>query len=487
MTSLRFHKAAKDGYIEVLKEATRSDCNTKDEQGMTPTLYAAFYGHLDSLRLLCGRGGNPDKADHFGNTALHLAAAQGHKAVVTFLVNFGANIYAMDIDERTAKELAGISNREDIMIFLDQATAKLESIDKKKSKEMKEKAKKETEKRIKKFNKRQAKLYESVEPKIGKKSNGRLFNTLKNRIKSRQYASNPNLQNAGLEQISTNPSQISSTPRFSTIVSGNGTTRGVFSAVERKARSKQRNNDAANDDFKISEIEDGKRSIRSIRGLKGRGSEVLYTGQVDSKRGKLNDVFNGNNDDLNHEENDTFIGQQIGTLTRSISQPNILNDIKNASETPQESAPNVEAPSIFIRPGIGSLAFRKSITNTLQAMSMAEQARLDVNSIGSAGSLASRPKNFGFSEDNISDMDSSSDEETDEKSPLERFLTAWGLKEYLDKFEEQKIDLDTLLLLTEGDLKSLNLPLGPHRKLITAINERKLALESPGEIIDGKL
>lgn len=49
-------RAAKDGFIETLKEATKRDCNGRDEQGMTPTLYAAFYGNLDALRLLCGRG-----------------------------------------------------------------------------------------------------------------------------------------------------------------------------------------------------------------------------------------------------------------------------------------------------------------------------------------------------------------------------------------------------------------------------------------------
>lgn len=49
-------RAAKDGLIEVLKEATRRDCNGRDEQGMTPTLYAAFHGNLEALRLLCGRG-----------------------------------------------------------------------------------------------------------------------------------------------------------------------------------------------------------------------------------------------------------------------------------------------------------------------------------------------------------------------------------------------------------------------------------------------
>ena len=34
----RFHRAAQDGYLEVLREATKKDTNLKDEDGMTPTL-----------------------------------------------------------------------------------------------------------------------------------------------------------------------------------------------------------------------------------------------------------------------------------------------------------------------------------------------------------------------------------------------------------------------------------------------------------------
>ncbi len=34
----RYHRAAQDGYLEVLREATKKDCNTRDGDGMTPTL-----------------------------------------------------------------------------------------------------------------------------------------------------------------------------------------------------------------------------------------------------------------------------------------------------------------------------------------------------------------------------------------------------------------------------------------------------------------
>ena len=52
----KFHKAAIDGYLELLKETTRKDCNAVDEDGLTPTLLAAYHGNLEALRLLVGRG-----------------------------------------------------------------------------------------------------------------------------------------------------------------------------------------------------------------------------------------------------------------------------------------------------------------------------------------------------------------------------------------------------------------------------------------------
>ncbi|KAF5306861.1 hypothetical protein FQA39_LY00091 [Lamprigera yunnana] len=476
MSTDRFHKAAKDGLLEVLKETTKRDCNGRDEQGMTPTLYAAFYGHLEALRLLCGRGGDPDKADYFGNTALHLAAAQGHNSTVTFLVNFGANIYSMDIDEHTPQELAGINNREEILRFLDNVAAKQETSDKKKTRSMKEKAKKDAEKRIKDFNKRQAKAdaqaqkyQKRISTDYSKSSS--MINTLRDRIKSGSMS---------------NLSVIQPTaPRnsFSAIIGGGTLSgfKGVTGTVQRKILANKNKLASNDDDFKISEIEDGKRSVRSLSGLK-RGSEVMYCGTLDNpRRGRLNDVFNENEySDSTSDSNTTQSITNGNVLKRSVSQPDFMQQLDTSESLQQEPA------SIFVRPGIGSFAFRKSITNTLQALSVTENMT-EESSIGSAGSLAARQRQFISQpfDDDLSDPESSEEEAT--SSPLERFLVAWGLAEYIQKFEDQKIDLDTLMLLTETDLKTLNLPLGPYRKLVTAISERKTALQNPGEITDGQL
>lgn len=138
----------------------------------------------------------------------------------------------------------------------------------------------------------------------------------------------------------------------------------------------------------MSEIEDGKRSVRSLRGVR-RDSEVLYGGTLDnSRRGRLDGIFNDS------EYDSGTIKPVNGNLTRSLSQPDFMQEIENenADKIHQEPA------SIFVRPGIGSIAFRRSITSTLQALSAAEQAT-EESSIGSAGSLR---HNIGSFEDDLS-------------------------------------------------------------------------------------
>lgn len=120
-----------------MKEASKKEINANDDDGMTPLLYAAFEGKLEAMKLLIGRGGDVDKTDQFGNSALHLSAAKGHISCVDYLVKYGANIYSLDIDNHNPTQLAAINNREDILRYLDAATAHLETTDKKKAYSMK--------------------------------------------------------------------------------------------------------------------------------------------------------------------------------------------------------------------------------------------------------------------------------------------------------------------------------------------------------------
>nr|CAI5860255.1 unnamed protein product [Callosobruchus analis] len=255
--------------------------------------------------------------------------------------------------------------------------------------------------------------------------------------------------------------------------------------------------------LKISGIEDGKRTVNSIKGIR-RDSEVLYGGTLEAtnfaRRGRLDGVFNEAEQASNFFYRNTWlrcsrfkkyiqqnhyilstsfctilVGSKYppppGALIRSKSQPDFFQDIgKNDKK---------EMPSIFVRPGMGSIVIRKSLNSTFGGGFYGNN---EESSIGSGESYGQRQT----TDDELSDSESSEEEENP-NGPLERFLTAFGLSEYLQKFIDQKIDLETLIILTESDLKSLNLPLGPYRKLVNAINERKAALENPGEVKDSVL
>lgn len=51
-----FINAAKDGYLDLLRDASKRDLNGSDEDGMTATMWAAHNGHIEALRLIVGRG-----------------------------------------------------------------------------------------------------------------------------------------------------------------------------------------------------------------------------------------------------------------------------------------------------------------------------------------------------------------------------------------------------------------------------------------------
>jgi len=63
--------------------------------------------------------------------------------------------------------------------------------------------------------------------------------------------------------------------------------------------------------------------------------------------------------------------------------------------------------------------------------------------------------------------------EEKEEFNLQSMLEMIDLAEYISKFEEEKIDGNTLLLLNESDLKDLGLPMGPRKKIVNSIVEGK--------------
>ena len=66
-------------------------------------------------------------------------------------------------------------------------------------------------------------------------------------------------------------------------------------------------------------------------------------------------------------------------------------------------------------------------------------------------------------------------------------LESTGLLDWIPVFNKEQIDLEALMLLSEGDMAKLGLPLGPRKKLLKALHDRKKAIDNPGEFTDSKI
>lgn len=298
--------------------------------------------------MLVGRGGDPDKSDQFGNTALHLASAKGHFPCVDFLVKFGCNLFALDIDNHTPQNLAAINNRDEILRYLDMAAGNLETNDKKRAKFFKEQAKKHSEKRIKQFTKKQQK--QEQQQLENEKSN--MLKTMRMKFWSGSHGNLSKSKDSSFLQHQDNT-------RFSTLV-GSGTlvpTRGAAQRKIQAIKAKQQANSLNSADFKIGEVEsNGQRSVRSIEGVR-RDSEILYVGTFDAtnnnvlRRGRISDVFDYEN--VSSDGTDT---DRRGRLSRCVSQPDFL--AAGAIHDDLTEDVRSQRPSgIFDRPMIGTLAF----------------------------------------------------------------------------------------------------------------------------------
>lgn len=175
--STRYHQAASDSYLELLKEATRRDLNVSDEDGMTPTLLAAFHGNLEALEIICSRGGDPDRCDIWGNTPLHYAASNGHTHCVSFLINFGANIFALDNDFQSPLDAAASREQNECVALLDKAATNQNIMNPKKVARLKEQAQKNAKRQIKECEKLQEKHQNKVARTYGKEDFGTVSST----------------------------------------------------------------------------------------------------------------------------------------------------------------------------------------------------------------------------------------------------------------------------------------------------------------------
>uniref|UniRef100_A0A4W5QZF2 USH1 protein network component sans n=1 Tax=Hucho hucho TaxID=62062 RepID=A0A4W5QZF2_9TELE len=498
----KYHRAARDGYLDLLREATRKELNAPDEDGMTPTLWAAYHGNLDALRLIVGRGGDPDKCDIWGNTPLHLAAGNGHHHCLSFLVSFGANVWCLDNDYHTPLDMAATKSHMDCVRYLDSIAAKQSALNPKLVSKLKDRAFRTAERRIKDCVKMQQKHHQRMERKFLKES---VASDNSDAMSFTSYNSSSTL-NRKLPQFNTLTSNMpySQATLHSTAM---GRTK-----IQKKLEKKKQ----VDGTFKI--YEDGRKSVRSLSGLQ-LGQDVMflkqgtYANSKDRSRLNIRDMFShhGNNHDHHdddHDDHDDDRADTISHISRAISDPGLHEAAY--SEISADSGRD----SLFTRPGLGTMVFRRnyvfgglfgigardegSVAGS-EPVGQAPNVRLrghlprrqpslddaiEIDSIGSALSLQERH----LQELPWEEADVGLDEELEpENGPLETFLASQGLGEFMPIFRKEKIDLEALLLCSDQDLTSIHIPLGPRKKLLEACKRRLDTLEEPEGIEDTEL
>ncbi|XP_685232.6 pre-mRNA splicing regulator USH1G [Danio rerio] len=485
----RFHRAARDGHLLLLKEATRKHLNAPDEDGMTPTLWAAQHGNVDALRLIVGRGGDPDKCDIWGNTPLHLAAANGHLSCLSFLVSFGANVWCLDNDYHTPLDMAASRSHMDCVRYLDSIAAKQITINPKLVSKLKERGFRNAEKRIRNCEKLQRKHHQRMERHFMRES------AALDTSDTMSYSSFSSTLSRRMPQFNTLDSMTYSQATLQSTARGR-------TKIQRKLEKKKQ----VEGTFKISE--DGRKSVRSLSGLQ-LGNDVMFLKQgtfVDrrhqsSPRLNIRNMFSGKSDirleDVDDEED---------TVSRALSDPGLYEAAY--SEISTDSGRD----SLFNRPGLGTMVFRRNYaTDGVFRTGRGEGSVAGSEPVGRAPNIHLRGRlplrspsldevsigsSLSLQEKNLQDLpweegDLGLEEEDDElqpsSAPLEVFLASQGLSDYVSIFQREQMDLEALLLCSEQDLISIHIPLGPRKKLLDACRRRNSVMEEAEGMLDTTL
>ena len=123
----------------------------------------------------------------------------------------------------------------------------------------------------------------------------------------------------------------------------------------------------------------------------------------------------------------------------------------------------------------GSVASRTSHSSQHSSGSHLSSSFNDIRSL----------KSIELEDDTYSESDMGT-ENTDSKT-LVTFMASLNLEQFSTSLINENIDLNTLTLCSDEDLKDIGLPLGPRRKILDAVKKRNVALNHPGPMTDSKI
>ena len=96
----QLQKAAREGDIDKIKALLLkgADVNRKDENGLSPLMYASWGGYTEVARVLVDHGANVNAQDNDGTTVLMHAERNFHTATIDYLLEAGAEKSLLPLD-----------------------------------------------------------------------------------------------------------------------------------------------------------------------------------------------------------------------------------------------------------------------------------------------------------------------------------------------------------------------------------------------------
>lgn len=210
--------------------------------------------------------------------------------------------------------------------------------------------------------------------------------------------------------------------------------------------------------------------------------------------------FKKNKDTAEHTGKEGRSGQRnVMEVFREEDEDSFSGGFKEKLQFPVEEDNDVQHESILNRPGLGNIIFQKNrvlspedISNSgresefkmpselLQRQRAVEADEAEADEEGGENGLGSL--DLPWDEDEVE-----WEEEVVDATPLEVFLQAHHLEEFLPIFTREQIDLEALLLCSDEDLQNIQMQLGPRKKVLNAITRRKQVVQQPGPLVDTSL
>lgn len=121
---------ARSGEIVTLLIDNGANIDAKASDNATPLIWASGYGHLSTVKGLCGHGVDVNQRGGRGQTALHNAADQGQIDTVRFLLTQKPDVSLVDVNFCTALDKAKYKGYKDIVDLITNYTEREKHINK---------------------------------------------------------------------------------------------------------------------------------------------------------------------------------------------------------------------------------------------------------------------------------------------------------------------------------------------------------------------